>query len=280
MKKIAIIGLGLIGASLLRALQNKDFELIAISSTLQTLEKIKRENLASVVSSDLKEAKDADVVFVCTPISTVISMLDKLSKIVSKNTLITDVSSVKEFVCEHAKNLDIKFVGSHPMAGTEHKGFDSAQSDLFEGAKWVLTPCCDSLQSDIELLKSIIDKTGAKILVMDAKEHDEAAALISHVPMILSQSLFYILENYEKENIKEAAKKLASSGFRDMTRLAGSNSQMALDMLEFNKKNILSLMNQYSVYSKNFLNDYSFEMLEKLIIERKKMYSKEGKNIY
>ena len=120
MKKIAIIGLGLIGASLLKALQNKGFGLVAISSNYETRKKIEECSFAQVVSSELEAARDSDVVFICTPISTVKDILFKLSNILTTKTLVTDVASVKGFICEYAKGLNINFIGSHPMAGTEN----------------------------------------------------------------------------------------------------------------------------------------------------------------
>ena len=281
MKKIAIIGLGLIGASLLRALQNKGFELVAISSTLETVKKIQDENLANVATSEMAAVTGCDVVFVCTPISTVRDILCKLSKIVTKETVVTDAASVKGFICEYAKELDMNFIGSHPMAGTENSGFDAAEENLFEGAKWVLTPDDEEKQKDgIALLESVISKTGARTVIMSPDVHDEAVALISHVPMILSQSLFYMISNYEKPHIGEAAKLLASSGFRDMTRLACSNIKMAMDMVEYNKENIFSAVNRFSLYERNLLDNYELSVLEEIVKDRKNMYSKEGKNLY
>ena len=281
MKKIAIIGLGLIGASLLKSLQNKGVELIAISSTPETVKKIQELSLARTVTSEMEAATGCDVVFVCTPISTVCDILSKLSGILSKDTVVADAASVKGFICEYAKNLNLNFIGSHPMAGTENSGFDSADEHLFEGAKWVLTPDDEEGQKDeIALLESVISKTGARAVIMKPDVHDEAVALISHVPMILSQSLFYMISNYEKPDIGEAAKLLASSGFRDMTRLACSNIKMATDMVEYNKENIFSAINRFSLYERNLLDNYEVSVLEKIVKDRKNMYSKEGKNLY
>lgn len=281
MKKIAIIGLGLIGASLLKALQNKDFELIAISSTPETVKKIQDKNLAQLATSEIEAAVGSDVVFVCTPISTVCDILSRLSVILSKDTVVTDAASVKGFICEYAKNLELNFIGSHPMAGTENSGFDAAEEHLFEEAKWVLTPDDEERQKEgIALLESVISKTGAKTVIMKPEVHDEAVALISHVPMILSQSLFYMISNYEKPHIGEAAKLLASSGFRDMTRLACSNIKMAVDMVEYNKDNIFSAINRFSSYESNLLDNYELSVLEEIVKDRKNMYSKEGKNLY
>ena len=158
------------------------------------------------------------------------------------------------------------------MAGTENSGFDSSFAELFEGAKWVLTPEDDACEEDIELVEDIIALTGADAILADAKEHDEAVALISHMPLLLAQSLF----NSAKDN--KLALKLASSGFRDMTRLAMSNLEMAKDMREYNQKNIDTALNK--LYSSiDFLkNTKDLEIFTDIKNTRKSMYSIVGKN--
>ena len=267
--KIGIIGLGLIGGSLLKKLrENKDHELFAVSGNEKTREKLKK--LGINVGEDIKTIKPCKVVFVCSPISKTVEVLDKLEGVVSASTIVSDVASVKEFVGK--KKRPYKLIGGHPMAGTEKQGFENSFKELFEGAKWVITPFCNYEKKDIDLLKKIIETTGAKPIEADAKEHDYAAALISHMPMIISQVLF----KSAKDN--KLAMKLASSGFRDMTRLACSNVQMAGDMVKYNKKNIEKAFDSF-ISSLNSLDGCYSEEIEELKKLREKMYSKEGKNI-
>ena len=147
-----------------------------------------------------------------------------------KDTIVLDCASVKEFVME--KKRPYKFIGSHPMAGTEFNGYNSSFKELFDGAKWVLTPSEGTDNTDIKKVSDIIGKTGADTVIMNAKEHDKAVALISHMPMLISQAIFKTAQN------SESALLLASSGFRDMTRLAMSNPVMANDMMIYNGDNI------------------------------------------
>ena len=114
------------------------------------------------------------------------------------------------------------------MAGTENKGFESSFEGLFKGAKWVITP----VFGESEILKDIIKQLGAEPVVTTPQKHDEAAALISHMPMLIAQAIFKTAQ----EN--ELAMQIASSGFRDMTRLAMSNPEMADDMIQMNADNI------------------------------------------
>lgn len=216
---IGIVGLGLIGGSIYKSLQGMGIEVIGISNSQNGVE----EN----ITNDLTALKDCEMVFVATPMNKTLEMLDKLEDILDKKTIVTDVCSLKEFVCK--KQRPYKFIPSHPMAGTEFQGFENSFDGLFLNAKWILTPIDNT---DTKKLKGIIQKLGAKPVITTPKEHDEAVALISHMPMVVAQALFDTV----KDN--ELAQKLASSGFRDMTRLALSGEEMACDMVELNSKNI------------------------------------------
>ncbi len=268
--RIGIIALGLIGGSLLKALsQNKELEITAVSQNESTLNKAKK--YAKRVSAKLEDLKDSELVFVCTPINNTLETLDKLEDIAGENCIVTDVSSVKTFVMK--KKRPYKFIGSHPMAGTEFSGFDSSFKELFKGAKWVITPFEDSKETDINKLEGIITSTGAKTIITKAEEHDKAVALISHMPMLVSQAL------YKSATRNSLAMKLASSGFRDMTRLAMSNPTMANDMLTFNKEAVDEALESLDESLKLLDSNKYFEMISEIKSSREKMYSKEGKNL-
>ena len=157
------------------------------------------------------------------------------------------------------------------MAGTENSGYEASFAELFQGAKWVLTPYYDTLPQDGKKLEEVISKMGAKVVYADAKEHDEAVAKISHMPMLLAQALFKMAED------DDLALELAASGFRDMTRLAMSNVDMAVDMVNMNTQNIekslIALQNSISDLKTNYRKKIT-EISEK----RGKMYDKNGKN--
>ena len=200
--KIGVVGLGLIGGSIFKALQDK-YQVIGVSSS------VKEEN----VSNDYETLKSCDIVFVCTPMGVTL-----------------DVLGLKGFLTH--KKYKFKFIPSHPMAGTEHSGWENSFPELFKGAKWVITPIDGKVLNEQEVLEGVIESTGAQVVITTPEEHDKAVALISHMPLIIAQALC--------ENIKDnkLAQTLASSGFRDTTRLALSNTQMANDMVTLNKENI------------------------------------------
>ena len=237
--KIGVVGLGLIGGSIFKALQDK-YELVAVSSSVQG------EN----ISKDYEILKEADLIFVCTPMNATLEVLDKLENILPETVIVTDVCSLKGFVSK--KKYTYKFIPSHPMAGTENSGWESSFAELFEGAKWVITPIEGTLKEDLALLESVINSLGAKVVITTPEEHDKAVALISHMPLVIAQALC--------ENIKDnkLAQELAASGFRDTTRLALSNIQMASDMIELNRENIDLALQGLEESLKTLLNgDYS-----------------------
>lgn len=250
--KIGILGLGLIGGSIFKNLKSQGFDVIGILASQNG------EN----ITSDWNELKTCEVVFVCTPMNKCLETLDKLEEILPTKTLVTDVCSLKSFVCKKARSF--KFIPSHPMAGTEKKGFENSFPELFQGAKWVLTPVFG--EDGIETLTDLIRKMGAETIITTPDKHDEAAALISHMPMIIAQALFLAASD------NELALKMASSGFRDMTRLALSNEEMAVDMFHMNSHNIeTAILKLYKSVGELTHNDYQ-KMICDIKSKRQKMF--------
>ena len=265
--KIGIIGLGLIGGSLLKALADKGFEIFAVTGNADTLEKARR--YCSAVSHDISVLSDCEVVFASVPMSETVNILHKLETVLPETAVVTDVSSLKSFVMK--EKYKFNFVGSHPMAGTEFSGFDNSDENMFDGAKWVITPYPGTDKKVLEKLENVILKTGAAIVYANAEEHDIAAAKISHMPMLIAQALFSAVKD------DDLALKLASSGFRDMTRLAMSNVDMAEDMLNMNTENIENALKGLNQAVNDLKQDYKAKISE-LKKQRQAMYDKNGKN--
>ena len=150
------------------------------------------------------------------------------------------------------------------MAGTEHKGYENSFPELFAGAKWVLTPVFG--EDGLELLRGVIEQLGAKPIITTPEKHDEAAALISHMPMIVAQGLFMCAED------NTLALEMAASGFRDMTRLALSNEEMANDMFSMNSVNIQNgILKLYKSLGELTHGNYS-EKIREIKTKRAKMF--------
>lgn len=252
--KIGVIGLGLIGGSIFKCGKQKH-DMVGISRS------VNEEN----VSNDYSTLKGCDVVFVCTPMNKTLEILDKLESILDENTIVTDVCSLKEFVSK--KNYKFKFIPSHPMAGTEHCGWEHSFPELFEGASWAVTLKENTSLNDFEVLKSIITDFGANTIMTTPQEHDKAVALISHAPMLVAQALCKNIEN------NELAQKLASSGFRDTTRLALSNTEMANDMVLMNGENIRDVVTLLDDNIENIMGANYKQQADEIKEFRKNLYS-------
>ncbi len=253
--KIGVVGLGLIGGSIFKSLQNSGkYDLVGVSSS------VKEDN----ISSDYNTLKNCNLVFVCTPMSVTLEILDELETILPVNTIVTDVCSLKGFVSK--KKYSYKFIPSHPMAGTENSGWENSFADLFKDAKWVITPIDGKILDEQDVLESVIESMGAKIVITTPEEHDKAVALVSHFPMVVAQALC--------ENIRDnkLAQELASSGFRDTTRLALSNTQMATDMIDLNFENIKSSFKNFQTCFEDLLEDNYQEKARKIKDFRKNLY--------
>jgi len=253
--RIGVVGLGLIGGSIFKnLLEGKKYDVVGISRSVHEFN----------VTKDYNNLKGCNVVFVCTPMNVTLDVLDKLEEYLDEKTIVTDVCSLKEFVSK--KSYKYKFIPSHPMAGTEHQGWGYAFPDLFEGATWAVTPKNDTDMKDFEVLKTVIEELGAKTILTTPKEHDRAVALISHAPMVIAQALCKNIEN------NQLAQTLASSGFRDTTRLAMSNVEMANDMVVMNRENIKDVVSMLNGnVEKLFNSDYKHEA-EKIKKFRENLY--------
>lgn len=250
--KTGVVGLGLIGGSIFKGLIQAGYDVVGVSKSQEGDNIYKTYDILT----------DCDVVFVCSPMNRVLNILDDLEHFLHPETIVTDVCSLKEFVCK--KHRPYNFIPSHPMAGTERQGFENSFPELFRGARWAITPYYDTV--GIEVLETIIKRLGAKPVITTSEEHDEAVALISHMPMVISQALFAAARD------NSLALELASSGFRDMTRLAMSNTEMAEDMVSMNSGNIEhAILKLYRSVGDLITSDYP-EKIEKIKVERSKMF--------
>lgn len=266
--KIGVVGLGLIGGSIFKALCALKCDVSGSSRSNCTIEKAKKycEN----VSKSLLPLKHCDVIFVCTHINNTEEVLDKLDKILPASAIVVDVCSIKRFLCD--KKRHYKYIPSHPMAGTEFAGFDYSFETLFQKSKWILTPLEGTKDEDIQKVIDVIEVLGATPIFTTPKEHDEAVALISHMPMLVAQAIFKTVQS------SSLALKLASSGFRDMTRLALSSCEMAEDLINLNSDNIQqAILKLYSSVGELLSGDYLSQVTE-IKKERQVMYI-DGKNI-
>lgn len=259
--KIGIIGLGLIGGSILKALQNKGHELFAVSKS-----SFKAAQTLATTGNNFDLMRGCEVIFVCPKISETLLILDALKGIVAEDTIVCDVASLKGFVSK--KKYPYHFIGTHPMAGTEFSGFEASFGELFVGAKWVIT-------EKNEKVETLIKQMGATPVLAKPEEHDLAAAQISHIPTLLAFALTKSIQN------NKLAQTLAASSFRDATRVALTSADLAADMVQLNAKNVQAglelLINELNCL-KNLPYNEMISEFTKISRIRKNLYDKNGKN--
>lgn len=182
-------------------------------------------------------ANEVDLLIIASPLSTIIPIAKKIKT--DHPLLVIDVGSVKGSIVKEFEKLtkdSIEFLSTHPMAGTEKTGFDASSPDLFQDAPWIITPH----KKNKAKIETFIRELGAKPIRMSAKEHDEKAALISHLPIILSKALWDFVQKKDPKSIQ-----IAGPSFKSMTRPAHGNEKLHNDILKFNKTQINSLLNQF-----------------------------------
>ncbi len=255
-KKIAVIGLGLIGGSLALSLKNinKDFIIYGYDIKGESMNIAKYRNIIDVIAGSYKEAvSDADLIIIATPISKIVKVINNIKNYLKKGSIITDVGSAKEKIVRKVSEIlpgDVFFIGGHPMAGSENEGILSATPELFKNTFYILTPTDTTITEPLVTLHSLLTKIGAKVITINPEEHDENVALISHLPHILSTNLVDMIDD-RKNNMKNLFK-LCAGGFRDMTRIAAANTKMWLDISLENKDKIIKSIDDYIKYLKKF----------------------------
>lgn len=265
-KKITVIGLGLIGGSLALSLKkvNKDFEIIGYDIIGDAMNIAKFRKVIDRIASDYKDAvEESDIIIIATPVSKIIEVINSIKNFLKKGAIITDVGSTKEKIVEKVNRIlpkDVVFIGGHPMAGSENEGILSASPDLFRNAFYVLTPTDNTATESLLILHNLFTKMGSKVISITPKEHDINVALISHLPHILSTNLVELIDHKQK-NLKNLFK-LCAGGFRDMTRIAASNPKMWLDITLENKEEIIKVIDEYIGYLSKFKKGLQVDDIE------------------
>ncbi len=249
MERIAIIGLGLIGGSIGLALKRssiKELQVVGTARTRDTLQRAKKLGAIDEEARTAEEAvRDARLVIIAAPILATRPLFEEIAPALMPGAVVTDVGSTKANVMRWAKDLlpaTAHFVGGHPMAGKETPGIDAADADLFREKTWVVVPSVTADDGAIRTVVGLAQLCGANVTFMDAEEHDSYVAAISHLPLALSSALFSVV--FGSTAWPELAG-LASSGFRDATRLASGSPEMAHDIMISNRDNVLHWIDRF-----------------------------------
>jgi len=255
MQKVAIVGVGLIGASFGLALRKAGFagSITGVSSPRSIA--VARARGAIDVGVTLEEAAaQSDLIFLSQPISGIIETLKLLGPLAKPSTLITDAGSTKAAIGKAAARSECKgsFVGGHPMAGKEQRGAEFADADLFRDRPWILTSHGDS-PIEIEF-RAWLEKIGARVRILDAATHDRLVAWSSHLPQLASTALAAALHDQQS-----GAAAVAGPGLMDMTRLAMSSYDLWRDILDTNQTEIAAALDAYIAKLQNLRANFEGE---------------------
>ena len=243
-RRVAIIGVGLMGGSWGLALRRAGFAGIRVGcDRAELLEGALERGVIDQGNDDLRAAaRAADLVVLATPVRSILESLPCLREEVSSDALVTDVGSTKALICQRAREVFAAggpmFLGGHPLAGKERSGLENADASLFSGACYAITPlnANDLSVPRVQCFVSLLTALGACPFVTDEVLHDRAAALLSHLPQLMATALAGLVSEEAANGSLPLA--LAASGFRDMTRLAESSYVVWRDICATNRENI------------------------------------------
>jgi prephenate dehydrogenase len=221
---LGIIGVGLIGGSVGLAAGYSGWEVVGVD-TPEVLDNATQSG-AIHCASTLKEVREADLVVLAAPISKVTDLLGDLTP---TNALITDVASAKSAIVRRAESLKLRFVGGHPMAGSQLSGVANASSNLFEGARYFLTPTSRTDPEDYREVAGFVRELGAVPTAVDPEKHDLLMAALSHLPHLMAAALLKVASDISPEALS-----FAGPSFRDLTRVGASNPELWSDILAEN----------------------------------------------
>ncbi len=243
--QIGIVGLGLIGASLAGDLRQLGHQVLGVSRQQSTCDIAVANGFVDRASTDIATLATCEIIIICTPIDKIISTVALLAPHLSPETIVTDAGSVKESIVAKATQIWPNFVGGHPMAGKAESGIAAAELGMFRGKPYVVTPIAESSLIAVDAIKNLVKSLDCRLFEASPAEHDRAVAWISHLPVMISSSLIHgCLENCPPD-LLNLAKGLASSGFKDTSRVGGGNPELGQMMAEYNRTALLETLRAY-----------------------------------
>ena len=231
-RRAGVVGTGLMGGSIGLALRRRGWHVSGIDHDPAISQRALVLGAIDAVGVD----PAAEITFLATPVRAVAAAAREA--LVATSGIVTDVGSVKRSIVEAVAHP--RFIGGHPMAGSEQEGIDGADADLFAGAVWVLTPTAATDDGQLSLLRSVIHDLGADIVALTPEHHDALVAVVSHVPHLTAASLMRLADERGTEH--RALLRLAAGGFRDMTRIASGHPGIWPDICAENRPAIVDVL--------------------------------------
>ncbi len=251
-RRLAVIGLGLIGSSVLRACRERSGlvgQLVAHDSDPAVLRRVSELGIADLVEPDLARAvADADCVMLCAPVGAFASLGAAIAPHLAPGTVVTDTGSTKQSVIRDLTAVlpsHVHLVPAHPMAGTEFSGPDAGFATLFQGRWCLLTPLPDCDVAAVERVTALWQGLGAQIETMDPGHHDRVVAIVSHLPHLIAFTICGTADDLADES-RQQVMRFAAAGFRDFTRIAASDPVMWRDVFLNNREALLEMLARFT----------------------------------
>ena len=249
-KKISIIGLGLIGTSILHAIKAKEEDQLvtfAYDINPEHRQMVLQMKIANFVCNDIKDAvREADLVILAVPVGSMKTVANLIAPFLKKNTIVTDTGSTKRSVIRdvipHIPH-NVHFIPSHPLAGTEYSGPKSGFSSLFENRYWLIVQ--DKQTNETKKLINFFQKLGSIVEIVNTEYHDKILAITSHLPHLIAYTIVGTASDLETD-LKNDVIKFSASGFRDFTRIASSDPIMWRDVFLNNSDAVLEMLQRFN----------------------------------
>jgi len=270
MKNILIVGCGLIGSSVLRAVHHKKIfkNIFVYEKSKQNISIIKKLNIRCKIVQNIKNISiNFDLIIFCIPMSQYSNVILKVNRLVTHKTIVTDVASTKELSSRDVKKKlkkNTTWIPSHPVTGSEVSGPQYGDKNLFKNKWCVLIKEKNINKVHLLKLKSFWKKLGSKVIFMNSKQHDIIFAITSHLPHLIAYNLVKTATDFEKQK-KYNLIKFSAGGLRDFSRIAASNEIMWRDVFFNNKKNMISAINLFIKNLNSFKKDINLKKNKQII---------------
>ncbi len=251
-RRLALIGVGLIGSSIARLARARGdiaAEIVATARTEATRQTVARLGLADrVVERPAEAVAGADCVLLCTPVGTYAEIAAAIAPHLARDSILSDVGSTKVSVIRDVGPLvpeGVHFVPAHPIAGTEHSGPEAGFAELFEGRFTILTPPPGTDESAVQKIVELWRRAGSIVEFMEPGHHDRVMAIVSHLPHLIAFTICGTADDLEGQSMHDVLR-FAASGFRDFTRIAASDPVMWRDVFLNNREALLEMTQRFT----------------------------------
>jgi prephenate dehydrogenase len=237
---VTVVGLGLMGGSLAGALQGRCGQVIGVDRDAHTLERALERRFVDQVTSDLEAGvRKADIVVLATPVRSIIQLVGQIGEWMQPGSLVMDLGSTKGLILAAMAELPdhVQPLGGHPMCGKEISGYEAAERELFDGRTFILSPLARTSDEALALGKALVERVGAQPLVIDGRRQDYLVGTISHLPYLLACSLVSTAD--ATTSADPLVWRIVAGGYRDTSRVAGSDVTMMVDILMTNREEVV-----------------------------------------